>query len=437
MKRIHIDPSAVIGPLFRREQYRNTSLRFAPPRRVSEFAARELGRPRIVRVFITLDEFYDYRDDSYHPNYRIGVNRYDDDDAIHWYDRHRSKPSDVYFADYLKSVSDNADELLLCFRRYEHEAMNDVLGFDKYCGIVKAAIKHCKELAPNLRYIEVLNEWACSHFGGLDDDGYYRIYQAAYRIINELNDELQSGMLVGGPTTATAHFRQIGEFLKRLDADQSPEKRLDFISFHDYSSGDRPVRVHELRQQLDDWLKEFGLPLNIPTFVTEIGTHEGAKMKGLEDVNQLNAAGVATLLEHWRRCHDTIAFPWCQYHDPEIQYWSTQILPDGTLTAHGRLMKMLALHRENEIQVHVAGADENGLGLYALASRDEHAVAVQLWNHGKTSEPVEVEISLPAAGIKRIREYRVKEERDLPATTRFHVQLEPHDLWMIVIETGD
>jgi len=402
-----------------------------------------------VRTFITLDEFWDYRDGSYHPDYRIGVNRYADNDAIHWYDRHRGKPSDVHFAEYLQSVSANADELLLCFRRYEHEAMNGVIGFETYRGVLKEAIRHCKRLAPNLRYIEVLNEWGCVHFGGLDDDGYYRFYRAAYTVVNELNREVRPSipLLVGGPTTATAHFAQVEQFLKRYAADPTPEKRLDFVTFHDYSSGERPARVRELRLRLDAWLKANGIPIDTPTFVTEMGTHEGSKMQEQIDSNRYNAAGVCTLLEQWRRCHDTLAFPWCQYHDPDIQFWSTQILPDRTLTPHGQVMRMLSMHRGQEVQTESDGIDEDGMGVYALASRDGSAVVVQAWNFAPRPATTRIDVRLPqefTTGSLRVREYRINSTHKMAepresapkeqCTLQFNIALEDYDLWEALIE---
>jgi hypothetical protein len=449
MSYIVVDAQDVLGPFFRRESYRNTSLRFAPPPWVSTFAAEQFGRPRIVRTFITLDEFWDYRDGAYHPNYLIGVNRYDDDDAIHWYDRHRSQPSDVRFAEYLQSVSANADELLLCFRRYEHEAINGVIGFDTYSQVLKEAIRHCKRLAPNLRYVEVLNEWGCVHFGGLDDDQYYRFYRAAYTIVNDLNRELQPliPLQVGGPTTATAHFAQVEQFLKRYGADPSPGKRLDFISFHDYSSGERPVRVRELRRQLDQWLTACRLPIDIPAFVTEVGAYEGPKMPNRADANRYNAAGMCTLLEQWRCCHDTIIFPWCQYHNPDKQFWSTQILPDRVLTSHGQAMRLLSMHRRLELKAESDGIDEQGMGVYALSSRDENAVVVQAWNFAPRPAVARLDVRIPR-GLRdvslRVREYRINSTHTISTphdrvcepshTLRFDIAFENYDVWEVVIE---
>ncbi|HEV7301143.1 MAG TPA: hypothetical protein VGN72_17385 [Tepidisphaeraceae bacterium] len=320
---IRIDAKGRLGQLHRSEKYINTSLRFVPPPWLMRQASQTFGRFRIARVFLTLDEFWDYRDDTYHPNYRIGHNRYASDTTIHPYDRERTKPSEVHYQDYLDAVAAEADNLLLCVRRYEHEVTGGIICREKYEQVLTHAVRKNKLRHPNLRYLEALNESTNAHFGGLNAEAYYAFYRSFYRVANRVNAERLPGpaIEVGGPVTDKKRFNLVEDFLNHFRDDRDPAKRLDFVSFHDYASGDRPARVAELRKQLDRFLINAGLPLNLQTFMTEMGTHEGK-----DGSNSGMAAGVPALFEQVRRQHDMVAFPWL---------WSTQHLTDGRMTPHG------------------------------------------------------------------------------------------------------
>ncbi|MGE9292998.1 MAG: hypothetical protein ACQKBW_05245 [Puniceicoccales bacterium] len=399
-----VDTSSNKGRLHRSEKYVNTSLRYAPTAPILATANENFGPFKMARIFLTLDEYWDFRDESFHPNYRIGRDRYKGDCRIHGYDRARSKESQVDYLDYIDGVASQVDELLLCVRRLEHEVTNGVISREKYEEVLYAGVRMIKVRHPNLRYLEVLNESSNDHFGGLDDVGYYAFYQSFYRVAARINAEGLPGpeLGVGGPVTDKARFDLVGLFLKHYTEDTDSDKRLDFISYHDYASGDRPVRTGDLRVRLDAWLKEYGLPLDLPAYITEMGTHEGK-----EGGNVCMAAGVPALFEQVRRQHDLIAFPWCIYHDPEIQLWSTQHLPDGKMTPHGMAMAMLALHRRDELSVVSDGEDADGLGVYALASTDESGLCVHVWNYSKATREVRIVLDPLPAGNGELLLYRL------------------------------
>jgi hypothetical protein len=383
------------GPTPQWYRFWNTSLRFAPSPDILRTAANRIGRPKMIRAWLTLDEMYDYRDDSYHFNYRIGRNRYREDDAIHWYDRKRSAESEVDYQDYLDAVSAEADELLLCFRRYEHEAFNGVLGFAKYREVLKTCLTHCIERAPNITTLEVCNEWAWPHFGGLDHDRYWQIYREACRIAAELTDEMCLGepLKVSGPASATDHFDHVGKFLRRYSDDADPARRLDAITLHDYSSGGGPARVLHLRARLNAWLAEHGLPGSLPVWVTEMGLREG---RTEPDANLQTSAGVPALLWQMDRAGNMVGMPWCLHHDPDVQLWGTQTLPDGRLTPAGVAMELLGMHRGSRLDVENNGVDSDGNGVYALATADTGQFVVHLWNYADTGAEVDVRVTLPA-----------------------------------------
>src|SRR5690606_34123977 len=120
----------------------------------------------------------------------------------------------------------------------EADVINGTVTWAKYKQVLKNGIRHYKQRYPGLRYIEALNEAEVPSFGGLNDDQIYQFYKVFYDVVNELNTELNPDvpLLLGGPAS-TRHGRAMN-FISRYAADTNPAKKLDFISFHDYSSSE-------------------------------------------------------------------------------------------------------------------------------------------------------------------------------------------------------
>jgi hypothetical protein len=153
--------------------------------------ANEIGRAEIMRAWITLDEYYDYRTGKIYPDYDIGVARYPSEELHFPYDWHNivPAPSGTRFVAYLTSHARQADEILLNVRRLEREVSDGVISYEEYESIFERAVEYCKELAPNIRYIECCNEVELRSFGMLTADEYVKIYLCAHRAIGRLNEK--------------------------------------------------------------------------------------------------------------------------------------------------------------------------------------------------------------------------------------------------------
>jgi len=385
---------------------RNTSLRFAPSPEIMERSVEAFGKARIIRAFITLDEFWDYRDNTYHPNYRIGYNRYRENDLIHKYDRHRSRESQVLFQDYLKAVSQSTDEVLLCFRRYEHEVKGGLISTRQYEKVLREAITLVAQQIPNLRYIEVCNEWRNNHFGGLSEEQYHLLFRLSRSLIDELNNEqlTKVPLLLGGPSVDTSQYSGVNIFLKGNESAAPMSPYVDFISYHDYSCGKEPVLIRQKLQQVRAWMREAGLKDQTPIFLTECGTAEGK-----EGGNRQMASGVIALLDEASLSNTGAdVFPWCIYHDPGVQMWSTQILPDGSLSAYGAALSLLNRHSGKRLAINSPGLRSNGTGLRAIVSYDKAADSVlfQLINYDDES----AEVSIPLSDLSEMSGVEAKIE---------------------------
>ena len=117
--------------------YQNSTLRYVPPVDFPEYLASTLGRAKIMRVWITLDEYYDYKTGEKYPDYDIGRARCPVKEMYYHYDWGRTvpAPSGTRFRDYLRSHSENADVLLLGIRRLEREVSDGIISYEKYTEI--------------------------------------------------------------------------------------------------------------------------------------------------------------------------------------------------------------------------------------------------------------------------------------------------------------
>ncbi len=459
---ITVDGAETLGPLPRLAGYLNNSLRYAPPPKLAKLAANEYGKPEIMRCWLCLDDLWDYRDDTYYYNYRIGKDIYQGDKVKSAYDRGGVAETDVMYYDYIDAFSKHSKSILLNVRRYETEVVKGVISMDQWRKVVTNGLRHYKKRCPNIEYIEVLNEYTVKHFGGLDDDQYYEFYRVMYGVINELNAELKPEipLKVGGPAWHLGHIRN---FLKRYAADPDPNKRLDFLTYHKYTTD--PRDYSNIEEKVDAWLAEHDLPTNIPIFITELGDRDAKKAEDPSLKQLYQATGVPAFLYQTLSQPDLYGFPWVLYHNPDVQFH--HLMFDGQLrvTPFGAAMKMLSMQKSTRLAV-TGGPKRNnkGKGFYALASKDDSGLAIQLWRKspdGPDGQVMSVNLTvdnLPDAltgGKVRIRQYRVDSRHSNVVTNpdwegglelineatvkvansiSLSLELEPLGLWMAVIE---
>jgi hypothetical protein len=396
-----VDAAAPGTPLRRMELCQNTSLRFAPPHALAERVAADLGRLRIVRTWLCLDDLWDHRDGTYHDDFLIGRDRYAGDTVKSRYDRDRVADSGLAFPDYLRAWSAHSDEVLLNLRRYETEVRKGVITVAQWEAVVEHGLRLCKRLAPNLRWIEVGNEWTLPHFGGIDGALYYQLYQAANRVVVRLNTELQPAipLAIGGPNVFGSALPAPGvdpkpgsagdlirDFLRRFAADPDPGKRLDFIAFHEYLLGNDPRRLGRYHTTVDAWCREVGLEPR-PIFLTEIGI---GHPKPDASANLAHGLWIVEALDACRPVDRLVPFPWVLYHAPVQQslvaYDSAQ-----RLTAFGALMQAMARDRS----VVVPATTEGGS---VVASRDDQGLSVRFWQRNGPARTVRMRLDTLPAG---------------------------------------
>ncbi len=427
--KIIVDTQKTLGRYCDPTRWQNSTLRYTPPADFPAHLARTVGRAAIMRVFITLDEYWDCKTDTFYPDYDIGVSRYPVEKLHYTYDWDRivPAPSGTKFKDYLISHAKEADELLLNVRRLEREVSDGVISYEQYEAIFEKAVAYCKALAPNLRYIECCNEVESKLFGNLTAAEYVKIYLCAHRAVKRLNaqNKYDIPLEIGGYAAAYPihHWPLMQEVMRLLHESEIGDDPMDFYSYHHYEipatswlirkgrladaalSGVEKLKL--ILSQHEDMLAELGLPRR-PVFLNELGK---SRTTGIDGDALYNAAGVITYLLAFG-CEKQPAlypFPWCSFHNPQLQMSYTQFVlrEDGSyaMTPNGVAIKML--HDLSGMRLATDIREEQGkdTAYKAVATKGTDGYAVLITN--PTGEIIACEVTLKGLPVG---EYRLTEQ---------------------------
>lgn len=388
------------------EKYQNSTLRYPPKGDFPPLWQEVIGRPKIIRCTIKMDDVWDYRTDEYFWDYEIGRNRYKDDLSKITHDRgefeYSESPRGVSYTEYLTSYTQYADETNFMFRRYERAVVEGHISVEKYGEVLETILEHYKELCPNIKYIEI-NEPNCPSFGELTMFEFYPLYKCLYTAVNHLNEkhDYDIPLLAGGPCIAGGVdcWHEWEEFMRLYQLDKDPKKRIDFYVFHDY---ERDVwREETFYRKHMELIQKMGMP-DLPIFLNEYGVF----LPTPDDFDSLvNASGTLAgmLLES---SHENLfIFPWCTFHDPVIQHSHTHFIRDeeGNYipTPCGHAMKALSMLDGEELDL---GEKARGK---AVAVTDGKKIRVLVTNYGEQQEAVNLKFeNLPFRSLQ-VTEYRV------------------------------
>ena len=280
--------------------------------------------------------------------------------------------------------------------------------------LLKLAINALKQRFPKIDYIEATNEPDWEFHGSqvyagrepiLQPDEVYAYYVPFYQALNEVNDGLPTSerLKIGGPALTGMTRTWMTAFLDGYAADSNPGKRLDFISYHGYGefSDDfkeyhayksDPSEVNTQRTRLDEWLKERQLTEGIPVLVTETGIYPGPSFDDPDPSKNdyiRQAAGLASLHYWWAYQAQIYPFNWVVRH--ATQGRKDQLItrgPDGpqihTFSPYGNMLLMQSMMKDTRATA-TSDSINQGLGVYAVASKDASGVSIMVWNYQHTN----------------------------------------------------
>lgn len=428
--------------------WQNTTLRYAPPRNFPAYLAENIGRAKIMRVFITLDEYWEIFDDTYYLDYEIGKARvpvserhfaYDWGDVV-------PAPAGTSFEDYLQSHAENADELLLNVRRLEREVSDGIITYEKYTEVFSRSVEYCKKLAPNIRYIECCNEVDLEYFGNLTADEYVKIYLCAHAAIKELNKKhnYEIPLEIGGyaaafPINRWDMFSDVMRLLKKTDIGDCP---MDFYSYHHYEAANMPALLKDgcfdIAETSDiDKLKlilrnhnklaeELKLPRK-PVFLDELGR---AASTGIKANCLYNAAGLLTYLIAFENneFENMYPFPWCTFHNPSQQISYTQFIlnDDGSYSATPNGIALIMLHRMRGymLSINIENAFGRDVKYRAMAVRNSEMISVICVNPTSDITPCRLSVNNLPDGNYTIDCYQCSENGNNCVTSNGSGKLE-------------
>ena len=428
--KVQVNTKKVLGTYTDPTCWQNSTLRYVPPVDFPAFLQSRLGKAKVMRTWITLDEYWDYRTGITYPDYDIGSMRYPVEQLHYPYDMSVivPAPSGTKFVDYLTTHSQNAEQLLLNVRRYEREVSDGIITYDQYEQLFEQAVEYCKELAPNIRYVECCNEVDIKAFGLLTAREYVAIYLRAHKAVKRLNEKHNypiplelGGFAQAHPLQTKALMDEIMALLKESPIGDDP---MAFYSYHMYNAPEnrsltlsgmveltKLTGVEKLKLILRDHhqrLERLGLPAR-PVFLDEIGR---ARATGLDGDSIHNAAGVLTYLIAFAKGElgDGYPFPWCTFHNPDLQMSFTQYLlrEDGTYGATPNGIAMEMLHRMSGKLLESCVYESIGLdGQYcAVATEDGGKISLLAVNTGADSVAGQVEVTGLADGQYVVDAYR-------------------------------
>lgn len=428
--KVQVNTKKALGPYVDPTRWMNSTLRYVPPAHFPEFLENRLGKPEIMRVWITLDEYYDYRTDTTYPDFEIGTMRYPIEELHYPYDMKIivPAPTGTRFKDYLTCHAEHAKTLLLNVRRYEREVSDGIITYDQYEALFSNAVEFCKSLAPNIRYIECCNEVDIASFGLLNADEYVKIYLRAHRAIRELNKKhnYEIPLEIGGLGMAhpLENFPLMEGVMERLKESEIGDDPMAFYSYHMYNNpadrslfnGGHPEKtglsgLEKLRTIFDQhyaMMERLGLP-DKPVFLDELGR---ARATGVDGDSAYNAAGLINYLIAFScgEFGEANPFPWCSFHNPNLQMSYTQYLhrkEDDTFVAtpNGIAIEMLHSMSGERLETRVSQMEWKDKDFCAIAVKETAGYAVLAANPTTESMPLFLELAGLADGDYRVEVY--------------------------------
>jgi hypothetical protein len=394
---VSVDFARSRGPRFEAERYNNVS-------RPTTFAA---ARDADVR-FLNEQGLHGH-------TYRVWI------DAHLIHDEKTGAYNFAVVEDYLADLSRLSDNLLIVMDT--RVAVRDRGATpEQIKPVILTIMRELKRRFPAIRYVEAFNEPDHNLAKVLTPERLYDYYKVYYEAVNQINRELRPKvpLKVGGPALMQYNEPWLRPFLDRYAADPAKGKRLDFISYHAYGAfppGDgntggprayhfykgNPSEVAGQRANVEAELRARGLPVSIPSFITELGIYPGPSFDNQADARPdylISAAGVPSLLYWFMEQPRTVPFNWVLRHFGEerkdqlitraangqpmpVRANEDKPVPAGIFTPYGNAMRMMAMLKDKRVAA-VSDALSGGKGVYSIATKDRGGAAVMLWNYQHT-----------------------------------------------------
>ncbi|MCK9639705.1 MAG: hypothetical protein M0R39_07310, partial [Prolixibacteraceae bacterium] len=250
------------------------------------------------------------------------------------------------------------------------------------------AIRHAKEVCPQLSIVQMPYEFDNINNTEYHRDAHYQLLKVVYRAVNEVNKKLASNQQIKvaglGVNTPDGRWEFINGFLKRYAADTDPTKRLDYLTWHTYlfPPFDYPNITKGFQAKLQELLAKHHLPLNLPVIVDELGLAEPSTIEDLSDLlgaarKEAAMACFTASIHNWNLAENGNFIPitGAGWHFGMLTYGK-----QNAMSPYAKGMILRSRLADGMIPSTSTPQDNKGYGLYSLATRDDKKISVLVWS---------------------------------------------------------
>lgn len=244
-----------------------------------------------------------------------------------------------------------------------------------------------KKICPALRIIQMPYELDNITNTEVHADAHYLFFKCLYEAVATFNAQQKNGdtlLIAGlGSNNPTSRWDFIKGFLRRYSEDASPDKRLDFITWHNYLfPGNYPAQIKGVADSLQRFQQHYHLEKKIPVIVDEMGLAEPSTIEDLSDLQgamkkEAAMACFTTALQDYYEKEPGVFLPisGAGWHFALLTYGKQNVL---STYAKGLLLRS-KLGAE-KIPVTATPVDAEGWGLHAVATKEKNKLSILLFS---------------------------------------------------------
>jgi hypothetical protein len=243
-----------------------------------------------------------------------------------------------------------------------------------------------KKICPALRIIQMPYELDNITNTEVHADAQYRFFKCLYEAVADFNAQQKTGdqlLIAGlGSNNPTSRWDFIKGFLRRYSQDTSSNKRLDFITWHNYLfPGNYPAQIKGMADSLQRFQQLYHLEKKIPVIVDEMGLAEPSTIEDLSDLpgamqKEAAMASFTTALQDYYEKEPGTFLPisGAGWHFALLTYGKQHVL---STYAKGLLLRSQL--GDEKVPVHTTPVDAEGWGLHALATKEKNKLSILLF----------------------------------------------------------
>jgi hypothetical protein len=243
-----------------------------------------------------------------------------------------------------------------------------------------------KKNCPALRIIQMPYELDNITNTEVHADAQYRFFKCLYEAVADFNAQQKTGdtlLIAGlGSNNPTSRWDFIKGFLRRYSEDSSSNKRLNFITWHNYLfPGNYPSQIKGVADSLQLFQQRYHLEKKIPVMVDEMGLAEPSTIEDLSDLpgamkKEAAMACFTTALQDYYEKEPGTFLPisGAGWHFALLTYGKQNVL---STYAKGLLLRSKL--GEEKLPVHTTPVDAEGWGLHAMATKEKNTLSILLF----------------------------------------------------------